>query len=152
MTRAEPYVLPFAGQLRDLNGLALKAGAAHTDGALAVWEGGIPPHTSGPPLHVHANEDEALYVLEGEVTIRTGDATTTAAAGSFVWLPREVPHTFANLSDSPLRMLGFAVPGGIEDLLAAVPRDASAADPGLLAELAAKFGSRVIGPPMDVLA
>jgi hypothetical protein len=63
-------------------------------------------------------------------------------------MPRGVPHTFANLANAPARMLGLAVPGGIEDLLASVPRDGSPVDQTQMAALAKKFGSRTLGPPL----
>jgi mannose-6-phosphate isomerase-like protein (cupin superfamily) len=150
MTRAEPYLLGRGGQIADLGGLALKAGAAQTAGAMSVYEGGLPGRTAGPPLHVHSGTDEALYILEGEVTIRLGQQTIRADAGAFVWMPRGVPHTFANLGGAPARMLGLAVPGGIEDLLAAVPRDGSPVDWAQLADFAEKFGSRTLGPPLSL--
>jgi quercetin dioxygenase-like cupin family protein len=150
MTRAGPYMLGRGGEIADLGGLALKAGATQTAGAVTVYEGGLSARTAGPPLHVHDSTDEALYVLEGEVTIRLGQQTIRADAGAFVWMPRGVPHTFANLANGPARMLGLAVPGGIEDLLASVPRDGSPVDQTQMGALAEKFGSRTLGPPLQL--
>ena len=45
-------------------------------------------------LHVHHNEDEWFYVIEGELTLWVGGETIVAPAGSFVYGPRDVPHTF----------------------------------------------------------
>jgi mannose-6-phosphate isomerase-like protein (cupin superfamily) len=150
MTRAEPYMLGRGGEIADLGDLALKAGAAQTAGAVSVYEGGLRARTAGPPLHVHDSADEALYVLEGEVTIRLGQQTIRAEAGSFVWMPRGVPHTFANRGIAPARMLGLAVPGGIEDLLASVPRDGRPVDQAQMTALGEKFGSRMVGPPLSL--
>ena len=150
MTRAGPYMLGRGGEIADLGGLALKAGAKQTSEAVSVYEGGLPARTAGAPLHVHDGTDEALYILEGEVTIRLGQQTIRADAGSFVWMPRGVPHTFANLGGAPARMLGLAVPGGIEDLLASVPRDGTPVDQAQMAALAQKFGSRMVGPPLPL--
>jgi|HubBroStandDraft_6_1064221.scaffolds.fasta_scaffold36531_2 mannose-6-phosphate isomerase-like protein (cupin superfamily) len=150
MTRAGPYMLGRGGEISDLGGLALKAGATQTAGAVSVYEGVVPARTAGPPLHVHDGTDEALYILEGEVTIRLGQQTIRAGADSFVWMPRGVPHTFANLGGVPARMLGLAVPGGIEDLLAAVPRNGRPVDRAQMAALAQKFGSRTLGPPLPL--
>jgi hypothetical protein len=69
---------------------------------------------AGPPLHVHDREDECLYVLDGELTVRCGGDAFTAAAGSFVFLPRSRPHRFW-APGPPARLLLIAVPGGIED-------------------------------------
>jgi mannose-6-phosphate isomerase-like protein (cupin superfamily) len=150
MTRAEPYLLRPGGEIASVNGLALKAGAAQTSGAVSVYEGVLPPRTAGPALHVHSREDEALYILEGEATIQLGPERIRAYGGSFVWMPRGVPHTFANPGTTPARLLGLAVPGGIEDLLAVVPRHGSPVDPAQSAVLAEKFGARTVGPPLHL--
>ena len=57
---------------------------------------------SGSPLHVHRNEDEWFYVIEGELTIWVGGEVVVAPAGSFVWGPRDVPHTFLVTARGPL--------------------------------------------------
>jgi mannose-6-phosphate isomerase-like protein (cupin superfamily) len=89
----------------------LKASRDSTGGALSVFETTI---EAGPPLHVHAREDECFYVLDGELSIRCGDDTFNAPAGSFVFLPRGRPHRFW-AKDQPARLLLITVPGGIED-------------------------------------
>jgi mannose-6-phosphate isomerase-like protein (cupin superfamily) len=62
----------------------LKASSRSTAGALSVFETSV---EAGPPLHVHDHEDECLYVLAGQLSVRCGDATFDAPAGSFVFLP-----------------------------------------------------------------
>src|SRR6266545_2983155 len=47
-----------------------------------------------PPLHIHHNEDEAWYVLDGQMTFYVGDKTLEARSGSFVFAPMGIPHTF----------------------------------------------------------
>ncbi len=53
------------------------------------------------PLHVHAHEDEAYIVLNGHITFQVGDGRADAGPGSFVFLPRGVPHGFAVRPRSP---------------------------------------------------
>jgi mannose-6-phosphate isomerase-like protein (cupin superfamily) len=57
----------------------------------------------GPPLHVHHNDDEAWHVLEGTLTFRFADGTAEARAGSTVFVPAGVAHTFG--SPVPVRYL-----------------------------------------------
>jgi quercetin dioxygenase-like cupin family protein len=64
------------------------------------------------PLHVHEDEDELFYVLEGELTLESAAGEARARAGSFVHLPRGVAHGFSNQSGAPVRMLVVATPGG----------------------------------------
>jgi quercetin dioxygenase-like cupin family protein len=68
----------------------------------------------GVALHVHHHEDEALYVLAGELTARVGDRTHTLGAGAFILMPRDVPHSFANPNASEARVLVISSPGAVE--------------------------------------
>ena len=66
---------------------------------------------SEPPLHVHADGDEALFVLDGSLAVSAGGETLHASPGAFVFLPSGVPHTFAVESGSA-RVLAITVPSG----------------------------------------
>jgi quercetin dioxygenase-like cupin family protein len=67
--------------------LTFKVRAEQTNGALTVVESTAPPG-EGPLLHVHANEDEALYTLDGTLRFRMEDEVQTAPAGAFAFIPR----------------------------------------------------------------
>jgi quercetin dioxygenase-like cupin family protein len=64
------------------------------------------------PYHVHEAEDEAFYVLEGELTVVCDGKKSAAGPGSYVFLPRRVPHGFRVSSDATSRVLIHAIPGG----------------------------------------
>lgn len=137
------------------NRMTMKATAESTGGAYGLLESVIVPGFS-PPLHVHHREDEAFYVLEGELTMRCGDRTFRATAGSFVFLPRDVPHTFVVEGDTPARMLTLISPGGGEGVFVEGGRPAEhdglppAAPPDIpaLRRASEKFGGEIVGPPM----
>jgi quercetin dioxygenase-like cupin family protein len=95
------------------NRMVLKATKESTGGAYGLVESWVPAGAS-PPLHVHHREDEAFYVLEGELTIRCGEETFSAPAGSFAFLPCDVPHTFVVEGDRPAHLLTLISPGGGE--------------------------------------
>ena len=57
----------------------------------------------GPPLHVHAGEDDAFYILEGEVVMIVEDDEVTVGPGTFVLVPPGVAHTFARLEQHGIR-------------------------------------------------
>jgi mannose-6-phosphate isomerase-like protein (cupin superfamily) len=92
------------------------ADAGSTAGALSVSDGHLPPHSPGPPRHVHTYEDEAIYVVAGVLTVEVGEQRYEAGPESFVWLPRQIPHAFANLSDEPTWTLGIVTPAGFEGM------------------------------------
>ena len=64
--------------------------------------------------HVHADEDDAFYVLEGELTFLLGDEEVAAPAGTFVLVPPGVEHTFANRTSEPVRILNVHAPAGFD--------------------------------------
>ena len=91
-----------------------KAVGEDTNGALMLFEASVPPQ-SGPPPHVHHWEDEAYYVLVGELEILDNDRTFTASAGSFVHIPRGTLHRFKNVGETTARMLVLFTPAGFEN-------------------------------------
>jgi quercetin dioxygenase-like cupin family protein len=112
-----------------------------------------PPGAAGPALHVHTREDEAIVVVDGELTVRLGEETLTAGPETFVWMPRNVPHSFANRSTGVARGFVMVLPAGLEEMFA---REAAylatvteAPDPARLAEICAPFGITVLGPAMS---
>lgn len=133
----------------------IKADGSATDGRVMVIEN-LAPRGAGSPLHVHHREDEWFYVLEGELTLWVGGTTIVAAAGAFVYGPREIPHTFLVSSDQA-RFLLVTEPAGFEGFIRAVgepaqrleipPPPTEAPDVEALTRLAASYGMDIIGPP-----
>jgi quercetin dioxygenase-like cupin family protein len=66
---------------------------AESGGAYFAMEATV-PSGGGPPPHIHRNEDETFYVLEGEVEFLLGDRIVTGGAGDFVNVPRGTVHRF----------------------------------------------------------
>lgn len=89
------------------------ADSAETKGQFALLEVQGTPGTE-PPLHVHANEDELFYVLEGTLKVRRGNQEITLCAGESAFLPRRVMHTFKIVSKAA-RFLAYITPGGFEE-------------------------------------
>ena len=119
------FLAPDAGHripLGDAGTVTLKAVAADSGGTLSAYEFVTPPTTAGPPLHLHRTWDEAFYVLEGEMTFLIDGHTHRAPAGSFVFIPRGILHTFWNAGDAPAKQLVVFTPAGIEAYFAEVTR------------------------------
>ena len=131
------------------------AGGDATAGAVTFGEAHLPPMTAGPSLHVHTREDEAAYVLEGVLTCVVGEETFEAATGKLVWLPREVPHTFANMSREAVRVFGVTVPAGLEGMFeeqaAYFASLDGPPDETVVQAIGAKYGVSVVGPPLSPL-
>jgi quercetin dioxygenase-like cupin family protein len=103
----------------------------------------------GPPLHYHDTQDEWLYVLEGTFRVRLEDEIVPAPAGTFVFIPRETPHTWQNVGERPGSLLGAFVPPALEEffkLFAALQRGEST--PDAFRTLAKEAGMVVTGPPL----
>lgn len=132
----------------------VKAAGARTGGALSVVEFTHPPGFA-TPRHVHHAEDEAFYILQGAMRGFSGDQTWRATPGSFVWLPRGIPHGFAVDGDETLRSLAITLPAGFERFVAEVGEPApertlpppAAPDVEKLLAAAAKHGQEILGPP-----
>jgi quercetin dioxygenase-like cupin family protein len=146
----EGEALWFLGQL-----VTIKSSSESTAGRVGVTET-LAPRGSGSPLHVHHNEDEWFYVIEGELTFWVGGQVITAPAGSFVYGPREVPHTFI-VSSEQARFLLVVEPAGFEGFVRALGQPAQelvipspATEPpdvAAMAALAAEYGIEILGPP-----
>ncbi|MFD0312881.1 cupin domain-containing protein [Streptomyces flavalbus] len=83
---------------------------SHTAHRLAIAESVLAPHTQGPPQHRHGQHDEGFYVLSGTVRFTVGDESYDATPGTLVMVPPGTPHTFANPTDQPARLLSTFTP------------------------------------------
>lgn len=72
------------------------------------------PGAHGPEAHVHADEDDAFYILDGELTFLLDEGEMPALAGTFVLVPPGVSHTFLNPLDRPTRVLNLHAPAGFD--------------------------------------
>ena len=133
----------------------IKASSETTDSRVAVIEH-LAPQGAGSPLHAHRREDEWFYVTEGALTFWVGGEVIEAPAGSFVYGPRDIPHTFL-VSSPAARFLVVTEPAGFERFMRAMGQPAPtltipppAAPPSDLAPLvaaAAEYGIEILGPP-----
>ncbi len=89
----------------------LLAAAAETGGDYIALEALVPPD-GGPPLHIHHDQVETFYILEGEMEITVGGQTHQAKAGDFVHVSRGTPHRFFNRSRATTKMVFTFVPAG----------------------------------------
>jgi quercetin dioxygenase-like cupin family protein len=137
-------ILRFQGGL-----LTIHADSADTacQFALVEFEGGP---GGEPPLHVHRNEDELFYVLEGTLNVFRGFEEITLKPGESAFLPRNVPHTFKIMSQHA-RFLGYITPAGFEGYFRDLARRAEShgaahakVDPAEMIQVAGRYGIKFL--------
>jgi mannose-6-phosphate isomerase-like protein (cupin superfamily) len=72
------------------------------------------PDAHGPEMHSHADEDDAFYILDGELVFLLDKGEVPATTGTFVLVPPGVSHTFRNPLDRPTRVLNIHAPAGFD--------------------------------------
>ena len=126
-----------------------KAFGADTDGAYSLLE--VELNGDGPPQHIHKNEDEAFYVLEGEINVLLGERTIIAKVGTFVRIPRGTRHAFCRVDKKPAKLLTIFAPAGFEKFFdEAVDLDVTDTEVYVAKAkvLAEKYNMDVVGPPL----
>jgi quercetin dioxygenase-like cupin family protein len=138
--------------------LAILADAASTEGRFGVVDEQLPAGATAP-VHIHANEDEVLIVLDGRMRFWRGDEVIDAAPGSVVVLPRGVAHSFV-VDSERARTLNLVTPAGFEAffrMVGDVPTHDGLPEPGTddiekLVAAAASLDVSIVGPPPGVPA
>jgi quercetin dioxygenase-like cupin family protein len=74
----------------------------------------------GPPDHVHFDQEEIFFIVEGTYELTVGGQTSTAGPGTIVFIPRNVVHRFKNVGDTTARMLDWSLPGGQDHYFKAI--------------------------------
>jgi quercetin dioxygenase-like cupin family protein len=133
-----PYALA-AGEGRQLtwftSSISVKASASDIGAVECVIRSG-----EEPPLHVHRNEDEWFYLLEGDMTFHVGGETHHGGPGAFVSFPRGIAHTFT-VESSSARFLVLNTPGGFERMFELNPQT-----PEEAANAMQQYGMEIVGP------
>jgi quercetin dioxygenase-like cupin family protein len=93
--------------------MTFKATGATTGGKLLLFENLTTPG-GGPPPHIHTDEDEFFFVLDGEFEIRIGEELHVLTAGGYAYVPRGTVHNFRNVARTASRILVGFTPAGIE--------------------------------------
>ncbi|MGN6370387.1 MAG: cupin domain-containing protein [Phycisphaerae bacterium] len=117
--------------------------AAQSNGSCVVLAQSSEPG-SGPPPHVHANEDEFFQVLEGEFELFSNGQWKPLKNGEFAFCPRNIPHTFRNAGTSCGKILCVAVPGRFQYFLEELSRLSAPADMPRIIALAESYGIKFL--------
>ena len=108
------------------------------------WHATFPPGTFVPP-HIHTNQDEFIYVLEGRFDLILDGKESTASAGDFIRLPMKIMHGLFNKSDQPIKCLFWVSPTGkLFELFTKIDK---VPDPAEVTRLAALHDVNFLPPP-----
>lgn len=119
--------------------------ADETLGAIGLIELTMPPSSPGLPARVHADTCHVLYVLEGQVAVRSGDGHHVLEAGDGAVVPPGIVYGLSNATDTQARLLDVHAPGGFERFF----RECAAAanglhDPATMAEIASRYDMKLM--------
>ncbi|PPE80711.1 cupin domain-containing protein [Kaistia algarum] len=130
----------------------IRAGREETGGALSLVEQVIPPGFESP-WHMHRDEDESFYVIEGAIQVVVEDRSVTLGVGDYAFGPRGVAHGFRVVGDAPVRLLLMTTGGAFADFMreASDPADGGAQGAGepdmaRLMAAAERNGLAILGP------
>jgi len=126
-----------------------KVSSQDTRGGLFIME-----HSNqkkgGPPLHLHHNEDEWFYVIQGEYLIEVGSQRHRLKSGDSVLGPREIPHAWAFVGNTAGRLIIVYAPAGrMEAFFAERDRRGGTTYSTDLA-LYKACGMELLGPPLPL--
>ncbi len=119
-----------------------------TGGIISVVESHDVPG-GGPPLHRHQREDETFQILSGEYEFTVNGKTFVARPGDTIFAPRQVPHTYRYVGQSPGRLMCAITPSGFEGFfeeIGAMTPEQQQDIPEVL-KTAQKYGLEILGPP-----
>jgi quercetin dioxygenase-like cupin family protein len=104
----------------------------------------FPPGTFVPP-HIHANQDEFIYIHEGSFELLLDGQTRHASASDLIRMPMGIPHGIFNKSSSPVRALFWVAPSkGLYELFTRIH---NVNDPNEVVRIAAEYDVNFLPPP-----
>lgn len=122
-----------------------RAKSSETNGVFSAVELVSKPGT-GVSLHVHDNEDELVYVVDGEIEVTLGDRSMKATKGVMALLPRAIPHGYTNVGKTSSRVLDVILPGKFDNYFVEMHNLYLEGEPNSekADELARKYGIRYL--------
>jgi quercetin dioxygenase-like cupin family protein len=136
---------PFMG----VNPNDVKISGKDTNGQLAVFEY-VGTQKVGPSLHVHFEQDEIFTVVEGEYLFQVGDNKETLKAGDTIFLPRQIPHTWIQLSDKGKLIYYLQPAGKMEEFFLTMSNLKEKPSQEVMDKIHAQNGMKVLGPPLSL--
>lgn len=105
---------------------------------------------TGPSLHLHTDQDEMFFVTEGKYRFRVGEEMMEAEVGDTIFLPRNVQHSWIQLTDKGSMLYAVHPAGTMEEFFIEMSKMRSAPTAEQAKEIHAKHGMKLLGPPMTL--
>lgn len=139
-------------QLKGVNKniLDVKVSGKDTNGELAIFEQTSLSPKRGVPLHIHPNQDEIFYILDGEYHFQVGDTKYELKTGDTIFLPRNVPHAWVQIAERGRMTVIMQPAGKLEEFFVAMAALDHEPDKEEIARIFAAHEMQVVGPPMKV--
>ena len=133
-----------------MNILDIKIGGSDTENGIAMFEQtGLTPN-GGPPLHIHPFQDEWFYVIEGDYFFQVGDEKFQMKAGDTIFLPKNVPHAFIQLSDKGKMLVSYLPAGKMESFFKVTSLWTQPPGKEEIAKVFSDHDMKVVGPPLEM--
>lgn len=136
---------PFLG----VNPNDVKISGKDTDGQLAVFEY-VGVEKTGPSLHVHFDQDEIFCIIEGEYRFQVGDKEEVLSAGDTIFLPRQIPHTWIQLSDRGKLIYMVQPAGKLEEFFVKMNSFKVPPSAEEMQRISREHGMKNVGPPLTL--
>jgi len=140
----------YHGHLRlqgvNANVIDLKISGKDNDGGFALFEQTSLSPGRGTPMHVHLMQDEVFYVVEGQYFFRVGADKFSLSAGDSIFLPRQVPHGWTQISEKGKMTVLFQPAGKMEEFFVAVSGLQHPPTPEEMRQLFAASDMKIVGP------
>ncbi|OGU39754.1 MAG: cupin [Ignavibacteria bacterium GWB2_35_12] len=131
------------------NILDLKISSKDTAGQLSVFEQTGLTYKGGPPLHIHPNQDEMFYVIEGEYLYQVGDDKYQMKAGDTIFLPRGIPHAFVQLKEKGRLIVAYQPSGKMEEFFRKTAMWTASPTQEEINKTFEEHDMKVVGPPLQ---
>ena len=132
------------------NRLDIKISGVDTDGGLAVFEQTGHTAKGGPPLHIHTMQDEWFYILEGEYLFQLGEEKFQMKTGDTIFLPKNIPHAFVQLTEKARVIVSFLPAGKMEDFFRITDTWTAPPSQEEIRKVMEEHDMVVAGPPLKV--
>jgi quercetin dioxygenase-like cupin family protein len=132
------------------NILDLKVSGKDTNGGIAIFEQTSISQGRGTPLHIHPLQDEVFYVIEGEYYFKVGNEKYRLGVGDSVFMPRNVPHAWTQVSEKGKMTVIFQPAGKMEEFFVTMAGLKNEPASEEIAKIFIENEMQVVGPPLKI--